>query len=111
MAKFVVILALAAIALTASPAHAVTKVCMAVQLYFLISPNTFPKCRTPPAVNLPPRGIDGYAPPCLVAEDVAGIVQARWRHLPRVVWAKGARWNGGHWRVTYCFKKRVMADT
>jgi hypothetical protein len=103
MAKFVVILVLAAVALTASPASAVTKSCNA-HTYLGIDPNAFPAVANLRVFNLPPR-TDGYAPPCLVAESVAGIVQDRWRQAPRVVWARGARWNGGRWHVTYRFQK------
>jgi hypothetical protein len=39
------------------------------------------------------------------AVTAAGIIQSRWRQLPRIVWARGARWNGGVWRVTYRFQK------
>jgi hypothetical protein len=109
MAKVVVILVVAVVALAASSADAVTRSSAVTKLcnghtYGGIDANTFPAVAQLRAINLPPR-TDRYAPPCLVAESVAGIVQSRWRQLPRRVWARGARWNGGIWRVTYQFHK------
>jgi hypothetical protein len=103
MAKFVGILALAAAALNASPAYAVTKSCDG-HSYGGIDPNAFPNVQHLRVIDLPPK-TDGYAPPCLVAESVAGLVQYKWRQSPKVVWARGARWNGGLWHVTYQFQK------
>lgn len=59
------------------------------------------------AINLPVK-TDGYAPRCLVAETIAGLVQDGFKKkgkLPQRVHPRGARWDGGVWTVSYKFQK------
>jgi hypothetical protein len=66
-------------------------------------PGYFPSVQHLRAVNLP-RRTDGYAPRCLVADSIGGLIQEGFRlhrRLPRRVTAMGARWYGGRWRVSY----------
>jgi hypothetical protein len=74
----------------------------------------FPTIHGLRAIDLP-RRTDGYAPRCLVAESVAGLVKdgiaraAREhgddfdfdRDAPKKVRPMGARWSGGTYRVRY----------
>jgi hypothetical protein len=103
MRKFLIVLPLAAALLAPSAAGAQTTKCNG-HTYFGIDPSAFPAIQQLRAINLP-RLTDGYAPRCLVAESVAGLVQTRWRatrgHLPRLVHPRGARWDGGIWRISY----------
>jgi hypothetical protein len=102
MRKFFIVLLLAAALFAPNTAGAQTTKCNG-HTYLLIDPNGFPSIQQLRAVNVPPL-TDGYAPRCLVAEGVAGLVQDRWsttHRLPRLVHPMGARWNGGIWRVSY----------
>ena len=100
-------LVLVAVALLAVPAkaHAATTRCSGHR-YGLISSHAFPAIRRLRAHGLP-RRTDGYAPRCLVAEAVAGLVQSRWGKddasvpAPTRVHPRGARWDGGIWRLRY----------
>ena len=58
----------------------------------------FPAIHNLRATGLP-RLTDGYAPRCLVAESIAGIVQYRNGRTGKV-WARGARWSAGIWHVS-----------
>jgi hypothetical protein len=74
----------------------------------------FPTIHKLRAENLP-RLTDGYAPRCLVAESVAGLVKDRVeraarregvnfrfdQHAPKRATPMGARWSGGVYRVKY----------
>ena len=74
----------------------------------------FPTISKLRATNLP-RLTSDYAPRCLVAESVAGLVKLRTaraarkhgagfrfdEHAPKRVWAMGARWSAGRFRVRY----------
>jgi hypothetical protein len=74
--------------------------------YRLIDPAAFPGVYRLTAINLPAL-TDGYAPRCLVAEDVASQVQykvGRLHRYPAAVIAMGARWYSGTWRITYRFR-------
>jgi hypothetical protein len=97
---------LAAAALFTTPAaNAQTTLCSG-ERYLLIDEG-FPGVRVLRAIDLPVL-TDGYAPRCLVAEAVAGLVQdgVQQKHrLPSVVHPRGARWDGGLWSVTYRFQK------
>jgi hypothetical protein len=71
--------------------------------YQAIDKYGFPAIQRLRAINLPLL-TDGYAPRCLVAESVAGLVQDRWSVTHRLssrVHPRGARWDGGIWRLTY----------
>jgi len=84
--------------------------------YFVpgLDDSRFPTIHRLRAVNLP-RRTDGYAPRCLVAESVAGLVKDgvakasrehgddfRFaEHAPKKVRPMGARWSGGTYRVRY----------
>jgi len=70
--------------------------------YQLASADEDPAVADLRARNLPRRTSD-YAPRCLVAEAIAGLVQfeASEGDPPRKVTAMGARWYGGVYRCTY----------
>src|SRR5262245_29345486 len=92
-------------ALVATAANAQTTICSG-ERYLLID-DGFPGVRALRAIDLPVL-TDGYAPRCLVAEAVAGLVQdgvQRKQRLPAVVHPRGARWDGGLWSVRYRFQK------
>jgi hypothetical protein len=99
------LLILVAAALLAAPATASAKAHVVRcdgHTYGLLDPSAFPGIGKLRAIGLP-RRTDGYAPPCLVAEAVAAKVQVKWRRgmkQPTTVTVRGARWNGGRWRVT-----------
>ena len=64
---------------------------------------SFPSVKRVTATNVP-RLTDGYAPRWLVAQGLIGAIQYRMSEgegIPSRVWVRGARWNGGHWRVRY----------
>jgi hypothetical protein len=69
-----------------------------------IDRNTFPVIYNLRAINLP-RKTDGYAPRCLVAESIGGMVQVyagnHSGRIPTKVHIGGARWDGGTWRISY----------
>jgi hypothetical protein len=51
-----------------------------------------------------PKLTDGYAPRCLVAEQIAEIVQGAFAdgaRIPRHVRTQGARWEGPRWAIHY----------
>jgi hypothetical protein len=88
----------AAVALVADVANAAPSLTLCSgRTYGLIDRNAFPTIRQLRTYNLP-RLTDGYAPRCLVAERIAGNVQARKgrRGLYRI---GGARWYAGVWVV------------
>lgn len=61
------------------------------------------------ALNVP-RLTSRYAPRCLVAQSLAGLVQSRWEksgRLPTKLKVYGARWNAGTWRLSY---ERLLDD-
>jgi hypothetical protein len=72
--------------------------------YGSIDPSAFPNVSNLRAINLP-RKTTGYAPRCLVAESVAGMIQVYAQdhngRIPTKVRVMGARWNAGTWRVRY----------
>lgn len=84
-----------------APAGAATVSCT-YGTYFPGSEDSEPVVTELRARNLPRRTSD-YAPPCLLAETVAGIVQleASEGMRPTRVKAMGARWYGGVYRCTY----------
>ncbi len=88
-----------------SAANAATTRCSGHD-YWLIDRDAFPSIGKLRATNLP-RLTSDYAPRCLVAEAVAGLVQDGFRfydgkaHFPRRVHPRGARWNGGRYRCRY----------
>lgn len=64
---------------------------------------SFPAVERVKATNVP-RLTDGYAPRWLVAQGLVGVIQYRMsegKGIPSRVWVRGARWNGGYWRVRY----------
>lgn len=96
----------AAILLALAPSAASAKACGG-DTYGAIDRTAFPTVGNLKAVGLPKK-TDGYAPRCLVAESVAGLVQASWRDDGNGQWSfaatvrpRGARWDGGRWRCTY----------
>lgn len=99
---FTILAAAGTIAAASAPAASAAQVTKCSgKTYGGIDPSGFPSVSKLRAIDVPAK-TDGYAPRCLVAETVAGQVQAHWHnHGPRVVWARGARWNGGHWRMSY----------
>lgn len=93
---------LACLLATASPAGAATVRCTAGE-YGLVSDGEGPSVSDLRARNLPRRTSD-YAPPCLVAEAIAGLVRFEVGESgapPAKVKAMGARWYGGVYRCTY----------
>ena len=78
-----------------------------------IDRHAFPVVSNLRAVNLPAK-TDGYAPRCLVAESVAGMVQVyAGNHDGRIassVRVMGARWYGGTWRVRYRVVNNAQGD-
>jgi hypothetical protein len=101
-------------ALGVSTAHAGTAKCRIGYYSPGLDDNRFPTIHRLRAIDLP-RRTDGYAPRCLVAEAVAGLVKdgvarAAKRHgsdfrfadhAPKKVRPMGARWTGGTYRVKY----------
>lgn len=94
-------LALAVAAVPAQAKDSVTK-CKVGAFYLAESSGSASVSRLR-AVNLPKK-TDGYAPRCLVADALAGLVQSSVRDdgvLPTFVKPMGARWYGGEWRCQY----------
>jgi len=103
MRRFLLALPLAAVLLAPGAASGAQITRCNGLTYNLIDENGFPGIQHLRAINLP-RLTDGYAPRCLVAESVAGLVQDRWSATHRFasrVHPMGARWDGGSWRLTY----------
>jgi hypothetical protein len=90
--------AVAALAMAGS-AQAATLKCPSDDLQ-----SVFPAVYNLRAHNLPAK-TDHYAPPCLVAEGGAGVIQfyagEPGGRIPRSVRIMGARWYAGTWRVRY----------
>jgi hypothetical protein len=115
--RLVIALLLSAIVvstLTPAPAEARTVKCRIGYFSPGLDDARFPTIHKLRAVDLP-RLTDGYAPRCLVAESVAGLVKDRVaraarrqgvdfrfdQHAPKRVTPMGARWSGGSYRVRY----------
>jgi hypothetical protein len=88
----------AAVALVADVANAAPNLTRCSgRTYGAIDRNAFPTIRQLRTYNLP-RLTDGYAPRCLVAESIAGNVQAK-KGRPGRYRVGGARWYAGVWVV------------
>jgi hypothetical protein len=113
-ARVVLIAALAVLAPAAPQAHAGTVTCRLGYYWPGLDDAAFPTVARLRAADLP-RRTDHYAPRCLVAEAVAGLVKDKVaraaakhgtafrydKHAPRRVTPMGARWYGGVYRVRY----------
>jgi hypothetical protein len=103
MKKIITTSVLAAALAVAGTAHAATVTCRP-GAFGGVDRGAFPSVGFLRAINLP-RRTDGYAPRCLVADSIGGLVQVGYerRHgrLPTRVYPRGARWDGGVWRLRY----------
>lgn len=91
----------------AAPAHSAPAVRCKAGAYWLSDPTIFPTIGALRAVHLP-RRTDHYAPRCLVADAVAGLIQtgfANHQKFPRNVHPQGARWDGGTFRCRYVLRQ------
>lgn len=71
--------------------------------FHAIDRSAFPGISKERAINLP-RRTSGYAPRCLVADSIAGLIQVyfhKHKRFPRSLQVHGARWNAGTWRLRY----------
>lgn len=105
IASLVILIAVFAVAAAARPASASASSVVKCNghTFGMIDESSFPGIDKLRAHNLP-RRTDGYAPRCLVAESVAGMVQTKWGNgvgFPQRVRVMGARWYAGYWRVRY----------
>jgi hypothetical protein len=94
-ALIVVVAAIVLVADVANAAPSLTR--CSGRTYGAIDRNAFPAIRQLRTYNLP-RLTDGYAPRCLVAETIAGKVQAKRGRTGRYR-VGGARWYAGIWVV------------
>jgi hypothetical protein len=95
----------------AAPADAHTTTCRMGGPYSAVDETVFPAVYNVHAVNLA-RRTSGYAPRCLVADSIGGLIQqgsADHQRPPRRVRPMGARWDGGVWRVSY-HERRVPGE-
>ena len=107
MRRYATPLVLLVLSLAAAPgAYAGTVTCKP-GTYGGADPSAFPAVGDLTATGLPKK-TDGYAPPCLVADSVAGLVQASYKDEGDGVWSfassvhpMGARWDGGRWVCSY----------
>jgi hypothetical protein len=95
-ALIVVAASVALVADVANAAPSVSRSCSG-RTYGLIDRHAFPRIGLLRTFNLP-RLTDGYAPRCLVAERIAGNVQAK-AGKPGRYRVGGARWYAGVWVV------------
>lgn len=94
--------ALLALAVAPASAEAKTGRCP-LPKYGLVDPSAFPGVQNLRVRNVPTAS--DYAPPCLVAESVAALIQEGFAEspgpFPRTVRPRGARWDGGRYRCRY----------